>query len=135
MFVYVFMFVLLTLYKEESYLDKKLCYRRRTARVNCCTPQDNKSTTNRSNGVRLLRLIHRRVVNSHDASTVVGVETPEFGTKFHGEVPLFLETPKFQYNTGWDKWKEASTPKPARRFDTTPACDGQTGTRRRQIPR
>jgi len=38
----------------------------------------------------------------------------DFRTKFHREVPLFLEITEFPFNTVLDGWKEARMPKPAR---------------------
>jgi len=32
--------------------------------------------------------------------------SPEFRTKFQGEVPLFWEIIEFPFNTVWDGWKE-----------------------------
>jgi len=40
--------------------------------------------------------------------------SPEYGTKFEMEVPLFLEIREFLYRTVEDGWKEASVPKTAR---------------------
>jgi len=37
--------------------------------------------------------------------------SPEFGTKFQTEVPLFLEIPEFPFNTVYHMWKEAAIPK------------------------
>jgi len=36
--------------------------------------------------------------------------SPDFGTYFQREVPLFLERPKFSYNIVRDRWKETSVP-------------------------
>ena len=38
--------------------------------------------------------------------------SPEFGTKFHREVPVFLEVPEFLFNTLQDRSKDAPVPKP-----------------------
>jgi len=38
-------------------------------------------------------------------------QSPEFGTKFQREEPLFLELTKFPFDTVHDGWKEAHMPK------------------------
>jgi len=38
-------------------------------------------------------------------------QSPEFGTKFQREVPLFLELTEFPFDTVQDGWKEAHMPK------------------------
>ena len=103
----------------------------------------------------------RLVVNSHDSSTVVQVSSTsstvddddefwwprdrlamvkflstEFGTKLQRAVPLLSGMSKCLYNTVWDRWKEASVPKPARfvqsfRYNTSLwRTDGRTDGRK-----
>ena len=114
--------------------NKKLCYRRRTARrvVSILSTVE----------TIMLQQIHRKsitvrrlVVNSHDSyrcrqqarpSTTTttsfvdnATDVANFfsksgvATKFRREVPSFLEIPQFPHNTVWDRWKEASTLKPS----------------------
>ena len=59
--------------------------------------------------------------------------SPEFGTKFHREVPLFLEIPEFSFNTVQDEWKEAPVPKTSSirssvLIELRPVTDRQTDT-------
>ena len=42
----------------------------------------------------------------HNRLAVVNIVSPEFASKFQRKVPLFLEVPKFHYNTVWDRWME-----------------------------
>ena len=52
--------------------------------------------------------------------------SPEIGTKFQQEVPLFLEVPEFPFYTVYDSPRIASELDLFSRFDKTPACDGRT---------
>jgi len=42
---------------------------------------------------------------------VKNFQSPDFWTKFHKKVPLFLEVTEFPQNTVWDRSKKAFMPK------------------------
>jgi len=155
---------------ENNRSDKREALLSQTDRATSCVSRNLvynsvvQTTTNRSNGLRVT--VDRRVVNSNDASIVLGVVNKldrrrvllktrsttklslghEFGTKFQGGVPLFLETPEFPYNTVYDIWKKVSVLKTSSilpvvsvqyRLVTDGRTDGQANgqTRRQQMPR
>jgi len=128
--------------------------------VNFRNKLQNKSITNRDNGVRALerfnwptcskqsRLVDCRigVVNKLDRRRWVLLLTtrltcrseifcPEFGKSSRGKYPNFGDTKKIPYNTMRDRWKKSFLPKTSSIRQSIRLRDRQTNTRRERIRR